>query len=66
MGSQCIHKNRKHLFLLDRSNDDMSDLSNNNDEGEFMQSGVSFGLPSNASRNNLFIFIVYWCGGTWP
>ena len=45
MGSQCIRGNCKHLFLSDRGNVDVSDLSDNNDECEFTQSGVSFGLP---------------------
>ena len=53
MGSQCVRRNRKHLFLLNRGNDDMSDLSDNNDEGEFTQSGVSFGLPPNASHDEI-------------
>ena len=53
MSSQCIRRNCKHLFLLDSSNDDMSDLSDNNDEGEFTRSGVSFGLPPNASHNEI-------------
>ena len=39
MSLQCIRKNCKYLFLLDRGNDDVSDLSDNNDEGEFTQSG---------------------------
>ena len=53
MGSKCIHRNRKHLFLLDRGNEDVSDLSDNDDEGEFTQGGVSIGLPPKFSHKEI-------------